>query len=206
MKVKVVVARYEEPIEWIKNLPCDYIIYNKGSKIPESIIPSEKVLEVPNEGREAETYLRYIIEKYDEMPDYVVFIQGNPFDHCPALLNNLENIDFSLDFFSLGNNTSCDLIGNNSYPGLQMGLYRNEFLPNFSDSQNIDFVAGAQFIVKSKLIKSKSLSWWIQTRELYNKYWFSDIESGYMKPPGHFIAHVFERLWPSIFKYVQNGK
>jgi hypothetical protein len=206
MSVQIVIARYEESIDWIKDLSVDYVIYNKGSKIPESEIDPNKVIDVPNQGREAETYLRYIIDNYNKIPDFVIFLQGNPFDHCPAILHNIENIDFSQEFFSLGNVTSCDLMGNYSYPGLQMGFYRNEFIPNFSDSPIIDFVAGAQFIVKGDLIKNKTLSWWIQTMDQYNKYWFSDIESGYSKPPGHFIAHVFERLWPSIFKYIQDGK
>jgi hypothetical protein len=60
MNKKVVIARYKEPIDWINNLSCDYIIYNKGDKIDESL----NHIDVPNEGREAETYLRFIVDNY----------------------------------------------------------------------------------------------------------------------------------------------
>ena len=34
-------------------------------------------------GREAETYLRYIIDHYDELPPHVIFSQGDPYIHQP---------------------------------------------------------------------------------------------------------------------------
>jgi hypothetical protein len=201
MKLKAVIARYNEPIEWVKDLGFDYIIYNKGEKISPDLIDPEKVIEVPNEGREAETYLRYITENYEEIPDLVVFLQGNPFDHFPILFDVLKENSNTNEIVSLGNNTFCDLNGNDSYPGLPVGYFRNLIIPGYSSDERIDFIAGAQFIIPGVNIKNKPLEWWNHVRNIYEQYWFSAIPSGYGKPPGHFIAHVFERLWTHIFKY-----
>jgi hypothetical protein len=201
MKIKAVIARYNEPIEWIKDLGFDYIIYNKGEKISLDLIGTEKVIEVANEGREAETYLRYITENYEEIPDLVVFLQGNPFDHFPRLFEVLKENENTKEIVSLGNNTFCDLNGNDSYPGLPMGHFRNLIIPGHSSDGKIDFIAGAQFMIPGDMIKNKPIEWWINIRNTYEEYWFSDIPSGYGKQPGEFIAHVFERLWTHIFKY-----
>ncbi len=205
MKLKAVIARYKEPIDWVNDLGFDYIIYNKGDKITSDKIDQERVLEVINEGREAETYLRYITENYNDITDLVVFLQGNPFDHFPELFRVLSENKKADDIVSLGNNTHCDLLGNDSYPGLPMGDFRHLIIPGYSSDDKIDFIAGAQFIVPGHLIKNKPIEWWNNVRDLYERYWFSDIPSGYGKPSGHFIAHVFERLWTHIFKYELPG-
>ncbi len=36
------------------------------------------------EGRETHTYLTYILEHYDNLPEWVVFTQGVPAQHAPA--------------------------------------------------------------------------------------------------------------------------
>ena len=73
---KIVVARYNENIEWLNSVMNNCIIYNKGDKLG---LSNEIILE--NVGREAETYLHYIIENYQKLPDIVIFTQGNISDH-----------------------------------------------------------------------------------------------------------------------------
>ena len=84
MSVVVVIAKYKENVSWVENLKYNYIIYDKSK-------------DVPNIGRESETYLKYIINHYNNLPDYVVFLQGNPFDHLlqpniDYLNNEISNI------------------------------------------------------------------------------------------------------------------
>ena len=89
MSYKIVVARYNEDIEWITD--NNKIIYNKG--IPLNI-NNEYILE--NIGRESETYLRYIIDNYDNLPDVVVFTQGNIKDHCKTNNIQMDNMFYLL--------------------------------------------------------------------------------------------------------------
>jgi len=76
MKTKYIIARYNENIKWTNFAKEKCIIYNKGDKL--GIV--NEIL-VPNVGRESETYLRFIIENYDNLPDICVFLQGKISDH-----------------------------------------------------------------------------------------------------------------------------
>ena len=76
MSYKIIVARYNENIEWLNSEMSNCIIYNKGDKLG---INNEIFLE--NVGRESETYLHYIITNYSNLPDVVVFTQARIADH-----------------------------------------------------------------------------------------------------------------------------
>lgn len=77
MSYKIVVARYNENIDWLKH-DKNVIIYNKN-KNNKLNLPNEIMLE--NVGRESETYLNYIINNYHKLPDIVVFTQARIADH-----------------------------------------------------------------------------------------------------------------------------
>jgi len=199
MKRTVVISRYNEPTDWIKSIPCNYIVYNKGEDIKDSEISKDNIIKVPNEGREAETFLRYIVSHYDQLPDSIVFLQGNPFDHHPNTLSDLKLEEFG-GILKMGGQTFCDRNGNNSYPGLPVYQIQKILMPEL-DPEVFNFTAGAQYMIKKEYIINKPLSWWEKVLGLYNYYWFSNIESGYGHKPGVFIAHVFERIWEYLFKY-----
>jgi hypothetical protein len=76
MLYKIVVARYNENIDWLGTEIKNCIIYNKGNKLN---IKNEIMLE--NVGRESETYLNYIITNYNNLPDVIVFTQARIDDH-----------------------------------------------------------------------------------------------------------------------------
>jgi len=76
MSYKIVVARCYENVDWLIYDSDNTIIYNKGDKLD---LPNEVHLE--NVGREADTYLNYIIDNYYNLPDVVIFTQGKIFDH-----------------------------------------------------------------------------------------------------------------------------
>lgn len=76
----LVVARYEEDISWVKNIPEDLytrmIIYNKGTDA-EFDLPKSQVIPLPNFGREGHTYLTHIVNNYDNLPDITFFVPGS---------------------------------------------------------------------------------------------------------------------------------
>ena len=101
----IIVARYNEDIEWTKELDGDILIYNKGNDWPWEDIPK---IDTENYGREGETFVRAIIEFYDQIDDYenVVFLQGNPQEHCKDFIqqiNNLKSKNYTklCDFFTI---------------------------------------------------------------------------------------------------------
>jgi hypothetical protein len=85
-----VVARYQEDIRWLSPIMKECIIYNKGFPLH---LENEVLLK--NVGRESDTYLQFIIRNYENLPDVVVFTQGNIKDHIPT-----DNIKFLLELKS----------------------------------------------------------------------------------------------------------
>ena len=84
----LVVARYNEHLDWLgpfcrKKLVDRIFIYNKGT---DNLIPPQcdiltTVEDRFNEGRDVETYVYHISKYYDNLGDYTLFLQANPFDH-----------------------------------------------------------------------------------------------------------------------------
>jgi hypothetical protein len=59
--------------------------------VPASVQHRTRVLNLPNVGREADTYLRHIVQNYEGcLADVTVFCQGNPFEHSPDFLKLLR--------------------------------------------------------------------------------------------------------------------
>lgn len=83
-----IVARYNEDLDWVKDLQGDVLVYNKGENYKWDF----PKIDVENYGRESETYVRAIIEHYEklDMYDDFVFLQGHPFDHAPELNEKLK--------------------------------------------------------------------------------------------------------------------
>lgn len=90
----LVLARYAEPLDWIKLVPDDFevIIYNKGEKIdsPDIIDRASRIIDRPNEGRESETYLHHMLTEARDDQSFTVFSQGEPFAHSPDFIRLLE--------------------------------------------------------------------------------------------------------------------
>jgi hypothetical protein len=93
----IVIARYEEPLDWIMEIPDEYCIYiyNKGDAILDKKIlaRAHAVFDRPNVGRESETYLFHMMTTDHYEAQFTVFTQGNPFEHSPDFLKLLSTHD-----------------------------------------------------------------------------------------------------------------
>jgi len=210
MKYKIVVARFNEDIEWLKPVISDCIIYNKGGAVG---LPNE--ISIPNVGRESDTYLRYIIDNYDTLPDLVAFTQGRISDHrrgdgveyLLTLLANAAEFDISLP------NVIHDYTvntGSNIYWGPEWntpGQIENDWFltNNYFENNHIPFCdffkkhiqptypnpikifSNALFAVKKELILNHPKSYY-EHLLLYVNYHNNPVE-----------AHFFERSWYYIF-------
>lgn len=94
-KNKIVIARYNENISWAANRYRNRcIIYDKGNNL--SCSSDYSLIYRPNRpiyGRESETYLYHIITNYDNLDDYTIFTQADPFKHSPQFLQILDYLD-----------------------------------------------------------------------------------------------------------------
>jgi hypothetical protein len=87
-KISLVVARYNEPIDWLIPYNDIVIIYNKGH---ENIEGFSRVVHVENIGREGHTYLYHIIQNYENISENTIFTQCDPFAHNPTILFGIDN-------------------------------------------------------------------------------------------------------------------
>lgn len=163
MSYIIVVARYNEDVEWTKHF-SNVFIYNKGEKLKSEY--KNEVLMKNNIGREGHTYYSYIYDNYDNLPDYIVFLQGRPYDHSPNLNNNLQkyiNNGFKSNFEFLSESIiKCNLNGCHHHPGLPLkNVYENIFGER-KETLDFHFGAGAQFFVSKENILNK-------TKEFYKK-------------------------------------
>lgn len=88
-KYDIIIARYNEDLSWVNELDSNkfnFKIYNKGD---DNIEFESTPLE--NFGRDPHTFITYIIEQYDNLPEYVVFLQGDPICHHKNVINTINN-------------------------------------------------------------------------------------------------------------------
>ena len=82
--IVLVVARYNEDLEWLKNEPFnkyDVIVYNKGDN--DNFYKSPKIrsiINLENVGVCVHTYLYHIIHHYDNLDNITVFLPGSCMD------------------------------------------------------------------------------------------------------------------------------
>jgi hypothetical protein len=142
MSIDLVIARYKENLSWLKDIPTNFntFIYNKDDSIPptrvftrngwinKGAIPSPinapqnaSIINLPNIGREADTYLTHIINNYDNLADITIFCQGSPFDHSPDILKLFQYNNLFLDvqpltdrYLDIANMPPASILKNNT--------------------------------------------------------------------------------------------
>jgi hypothetical protein len=174
----IVVAKFNEDVSWLLQLngwACE--IWDKGRDVHE---PYNWKLR--NVGREAHTYLHWIVGALKgprKLPEEVVFCQGNPFDHDRDFIAHLNDPAFA--FF--GAVSGCPSSGEPHMGDAILDDYcRVLGLPVQPEYK---FVAGAQYRLTAKQIRSRPLAFYeclLALTKLENKAPWS-----------------LERLWPAIW-------
>ena len=73
----IVSAHYNEDLEWLKKSVWPVLICDKPGAASSSFAPDPSCTLDVNRGREASSYLKYIINNYDNLPNYIAFIHGH---------------------------------------------------------------------------------------------------------------------------------
>jgi len=159
-----VIARYNEDVTWANSLELKFIV--------------QKDIHLPNKGREASSYLWYIINFYDELNGTYRFRQGHE-GHTVHQFNLKGCLDPEVPGFNYGLNI------------LKGAKDLNLKIPE----DEIIFSEGAQFDVPHNKILQRSLSWY------ENAYDFAirDHDKEPYNPNNNMGPWVLERLWKYIF-------
>lgn len=211
--IDLVVARYEEDISWVNELPIDsysqVYIYNKGSD-SEFSIPKSTVIPLPNYGRESHTYLYHVIQNYDRLSDVTFFVPGSGW-HRDDKKKRIERIadylktstssmilghreenyikttyDFSIDTWEVTNEANKKKNSDTTLmPALDRPL-RNWFEKRFPN-ESITFVSYTGIFAASREdIRKKPKEFY---EALFREHLHTNPE----------VVHYSERLWKNIF-------
>ena len=207
MDTSVIISRYNENLDWIKeiNKEFDITVYNKGKKI--EIEDKYNLIEIKNVGRESHTWLYHIYENYENIAENNIFLQGRLDDlGCMAhkdiskYLRKLNKNGFNasrlglLSPFHWKNNLSIDkdIRYKNSWEQNQISKnilgfrkYAKKFFPEIPLFVPTSY--GGCFAVNRKAIYSHSKDFYFQLLKTVDKH-YHPIE-----------AHFLERLWCYMF-------
>jgi hypothetical protein len=173
----VVICHFKENLDWVKNLKHKYVIYNKNSE--EQHLYD---INLPNVGFDTIVYLKYIIDNYDNLPDFVCFSQNDPFFHCENFLNKVNEFDFTKKFQPLGKTYIRDT------KELDHAIeYANN--NEIAYELPIKFINSAQCIVSKELILKR-------TKNSYQK-----IKDSIPLEIISNINYLIEYLWPTILGF-----
>lgn len=203
---QIVVARYNENINWLEKFKNITIVYNKGNN--DKFINDFNVINLPNFGRESHTFLYHIINNYDNLKEYTIFFQGSlKFD------NNIKHNTLSIEnYFQINDfNATLQKIDFNLLkdPIKHFGKWKKEhetglmkksyftcysWLKNFMDfdDSEIDYINvawGSIFSIHKSLILKKP--------KLFYEHLIRFIDYHPNPEEGHF----FERSWHFIFHH-----
>ena len=192
----IVIARYNEDLDWLKNVTrkdCRIFVYNKGHPLVDPN-PTWVVEERPNVGREAESFIYHIMQNYDNMKHcddkrFTMFMQGKPFDHISVsrelFIHLLNKATSPEDFGNTWYIAHCAGDGSPHHPGINVDeAYAMLQLP-LPPPPFYRFIAGAQFPIENDLVTIHDLDYW---KTLHTKAINLEV-----------CAWCFERLWFYIF-------
>ena len=201
MAYKIIVARYNEDISWLRDEMSNCIIYNKGETLD---IPNEIMLE--NVGRESDTYLEYIITNYHDLPPVMVFTQAGISDHNYNLNALIQLKNEAYQFSKSRNYFTHDDVGNNIHFDHNWNLQcSGYYLPNnyktpitFSEwfKTNINVTYPNPIYIYGNGIFAVKRENVLQHPIEYYKKLLLELKHHNNPTEGHF----FERSWYYIFK------
>jgi hypothetical protein len=208
----IVTAHYNEDIEWLKKSKYPVVLCDKPGAKSSSFTPDKSCTLQVNKGREASSYLKYIVENYDRLPDRIAFIHGHETaGHQKYPKHLLQAIDDAkeLDYVSLNNwiHMKKRVCETDTYLGTECGSWTAAFddmkehweslfrpIVGFDMPEYVRFDASAQFVVTRKAIQR-------HPKESYQKLLDYMIEDG----QNDFVRGVvMEFMWQSIFSDTRN--
>lgn len=197
-EIIIISSHWNEDLSWLININIPVIVCGKDGE-ETSAISSNIQCKTPNEGYEASSYLKFIYENYDNLPQYVAFIHGHEtaWHQERNIKNEIINGNWKGKPYYTLNNRLIDerKPGTNHWTWLEQ-LWEPYFKPylNIDMPTEICHDCCAQFIVSRDRILANS-------REAYNT-WYNLLinKNNELGISTRDIAICFEWIWHIIFR------
>ena len=206
---EIVIAHYNENLEWLNGLESVCTIYSKGGAANALQKGYQKL---PNIGREGHTYLHHIVERYDTLPEVTIFLQGRIDDHVSISLDEVVELSLATQngqvttfpYRELELFDAWDGVPWNDYPIWQKwnsmerldtsktpGQYWQQLFPGTKVPLSVGFQPAALFALRKSTIQQHP-----------HAFYKSLLEEWFLGPMMHInpeTGHFLERLWLAIF-------
>lgn len=196
--ILIVTSHYNEDLNWLINQnEYDYKIYTKNKNFINNY-NQDKIFDCINKGNEASSYLKFIIDNYDNLPDFTAFIHGHYEAHHQTdnILNLIKGCKF-LGYESLNRKDWVNKL--NDFTNIEpCKIAWNYVKQNFINLKiklpppsKIESIACAQFIVSKENILLNSLE---DYNNIFNWLITTELES-------FWSGRILEYIWCYIMTH-----
>jgi len=212
---EIVIARYNENLNWINDEPFNrhpIIVYNKSDN--DNFASSDnikKVVNLPNVGREMNSYFYHIIENYDNLAEVTIFLPGsadleNKRERSINLVKNVEkttettmacfnnenfvkdNYNFTIDNYMSSHENNRTMNNDSSMQVSDTRPFGDWFTNNFTNGEKNNCISFNSIIaISRKNILQKPKSYYEKLNNQVNTH---------QNPE---VVHYLERSWYAIF-------
>ncbi len=102
--INIVIAKYNRSVDFAKKFTCLNLDVSINVFIYEKENPESKYNVPINKGNEASSYLKYIIDNYDTLPDYSFFIHDEEYSwhHTGSIVDRfMDALNSKKDFYNV---------------------------------------------------------------------------------------------------------
>jgi hypothetical protein len=218
--IEIVVARYNEKLNWIKNTIFEKyptIIYNKGSNYDFSQNKNSKIVKLKNVGKCDHTYLYHIIHNYNNLADVTLFLPGSndidyKYNKTMKILSEIEQEHNTVMITSYYNNVKKDLY--NFKLNSWKSSYRDNLLENPEHILELSQIRpfGKWFESHFGDIHINHISYWgimaISKEHILQrpKSYYEKLIKELSNSSNPEVGHYFERSWEAVFYPLSNAK
>jgi hypothetical protein len=196
--VDVVVSKFRKDVAWAYDLQSVRKVYVYEKEC------SECPYNIPvNRGHEASVYLKYIVDHYDTLSDFTLFVHDENYSwhHNGSISERLnEAIDSGKKFYNINKYRMESILTNDKYPDLLKwyATYIEPYIP-MNSLPNKDFTNGhlacAQFLVHSSVIRNLPRKFY---ENLYHWIIASEYDSKLAATYLEWTWHIFWDLHPTV--------
>ena len=194
-KLLLCVSHFQENLMWLQTTNVPFIVVSK------TLQEQDKVLHIPvNRGNEVSSYLKYIVDYYEVLPEFTLFLHGHDTDwhQYYSVAYIIQQLELRKGYENI-NNIVVDDLGDKIYLGRLHELWDQLFLEELGPIPESGFHGKccAQFVVHRDQIRN-------HPRQFYQRLYdfvVSDQQDDAAFGDGYHasMSYVMEIIWHYIF-------
>jgi hypothetical protein len=213
----ICISNYNNDISWVKNYPNDYIVYDRSDI--DINLTGLKFKKSPNVGYNLYDYFSYIIDNYDNLPEFITFIKGNVFPRhvTKKTFEKFMNKKYFLPIFDYNLHNPvmpvCMFSSDGNYSEINNSWYLNHhptsYFNNFNDFWNfifenpfipqyLTFAPGANYVVPKNIILKYDIVFYKNLKKI--------ISNNNLSGESHIVERALYSIWLGEFKVSENMK